>query len=81
MAFTAGLRRQDRVSSLSLQSDGPAGPLLGANITCRGSVLNLIGGPLLEEFAPAFVGEHCAHTCNKNQAKSILNWCRALSLN
>ncbi len=42
---------------MSLQSGGPSGALLGANITCRGSVVTLIGGPSLEEFAPAFVGE------------------------
>ncbi|KAK9919042.1 hypothetical protein WJX75_008926 [Coccomyxa subellipsoidea] len=51
-----GVTQQGRVSSESLQSDGPVGPLLGANITCRGSILNLIGGPLLDEFSSAFVG-------------------------
>ena len=37
-------------------SGASAGPLLAANITCRGSTLSLIGGPLLQPFAPAFVG-------------------------
>ena len=60
MAFNAGVTQQGRVSSESLQSDGPVGPLLGANITCRGSILNLIGGPLLAEFSSAFVGEQSA---------------------
>ncbi|BDA46795.1 hypothetical protein COCOBI_09-2480 [Coccomyxa sp. Obi] len=51
-----GFNRQGSVRTMSLQSDGPSGPLLGANITCKGSAVTLIGGPSLEEFAPAFVG-------------------------
>ena len=41
---------------------GASGPLQGANITCKGNRLNLIGGPLLEPFAPAFQGEWPLHS-------------------
>lgn len=54
---------QGGVSALSLDAGGSDGPLLGANISCSGSRLSLVGGPLLAAFAPAFVGEVTIFLC------------------